>query len=48
MAWREPVEAARQQIDSLVEHSNQQRYHESLQNLTLADGYFGRVQAILK
>ena len=38
----------RQQIDAFVEHYNQRRYHESLQNLTPADVYFGRGEAILK
>ena len=38
----------RRQIDAFVEHYNQHRYHESLQNLTPADVYFGRGQTILK
>ena len=38
----------RQQIDAFVDHYNHRRYHESLQNLTPADVYFGRGQAILK
>jgi len=38
----------RQQIDAFIDHYNHQRYHESLQNLTPADVYFGRGHAILK
>ncbi len=38
----------RQQIDAFVDHDNHRRYHESLQNLTPADVYFGRGQTILK
>ncbi len=38
----------RQQIDGFVEHYNHKRFHESLQNLTPADVYFGRGQTILK
>lgn len=38
----------RQQIDAFVEHYNHRRYHESLQNLTPADVYFGRGKTILR
>lgn len=37
-----------QQIEAFVDHYNHRRYHESLQNLTPADVYFGRGQTILK
>ena len=36
------------QIEAFVEHYNHCRYHESLQNLTPADVYFGRGETILK
>ena len=35
------------ELDSFVEHNNHRRYHESLNNLTPADVYFGRGQTIL-
>ena len=38
----------RQKIDAFVDHYNNRRYHESLQNLTPADVYFGRGQTILQ
>lgn len=36
------------QIDGFVEHYNNDRYHESLNNVTPADAYFGRDTAILE
>ncbi|QJB69879.1 IS3 family transposase [Parasphingorhabdus halotolerans] len=36
------------QVEAFVEHYNHQRYHESLSNVTPADAYFGRAQAIIK
>ena len=38
----------RQKIDAFIDHYNHRRYHESLQNLTPADVYFGRGEIILK
>ena len=35
------------QIELFVDHYNHERYHESLNNLTPADVYFGRGQSIL-
>lgn len=35
------------QIEAFVEHYNHVRYHESLNNLTPADVYFGRAETIL-
>jgi transposase InsO family protein len=37
-----------QQIEAFIEHYNHQRYHESLNNVTPADAYFGRAPAIIK
>jgi hypothetical protein len=34
-------------IEDFIEHYNHRRYHESLNNLTPADVYFGRGQTIL-
>ena len=38
----------RQRVDALVDHYNHRRHHDSLQNLTPANVYFGRGQTILK
>lgn len=38
----------RQRIQEFVDYYNNHRYHESLQNLTPADVYFGRAKQILK
>ncbi len=35
-------------IKAFVEHYNNQRYHESLDNVTPADAYFGRAETIIK
>lgn len=35
------------QVGAFVEHYNQHRYHESIDNLTPADVYFGRAESIL-
>lgn len=35
------------QIEAFVEHYNHRRYHESLKNVTPADAYFGRAEAII-
>jgi transposase InsO family protein len=37
-----------QSVGEFVTYYNHQRYHESLSNLTPADVYFGRGQAILQ
>ena len=36
------------QVEAFVDHYNHRRAHESLQNLTPADVYFGRGAAILR
>jgi transposase InsO family protein len=36
------------QIESFVDHYNHQRYHESPNNITPADVYFGRDQVIIQ
>jgi putative transposase len=36
------------QIEAFVEHYNHRRYHESLDNVTPADAYFGRAPAIIE
>ncbi len=35
-------------IEAFVEHYNHRRYHESLDNVTPADAYFGRAETIIK
>ena len=35
------------QVAAFIDHYNHARYHESLGNLTPADVYFGRAEAIL-
>jgi RNA-directed DNA polymerase len=40
--------ALEEQVRAFVEHYNHARYHESLSNLTPADVYFDRGEAILR
>ena len=42
------VTIAKAQIEAFVEYYNHRRYHESLNNVTPADAYFGRADAIIK
>jgi len=37
-----------QQIGAFVEYYNNERYHESLNNVTPADVYFGRDKSIIR
>jgi putative transposase len=37
----------KRQLEAFIDHYNHQRYHESLNNVTPSDVYFGRAQAIL-
>ena len=41
-------EQLRNNIEAFVDYYNNRRYHESLDNLTPADVYFGRGEKILK
>ena len=43
-----PSKTRQAQIEAFVEHYNHRRYHESLDNVTPADAYFGRAQAIIQ
>ncbi|MCD4723425.1 MAG: transposase [Bacteroidales bacterium] len=43
-----PPEQLRNNIKAFVDYYNIRRYHESLNNLTPADVYFGRSEKILK
>ena len=36
------------QIGTFVDHYNNQRYHDSINNVTPADAYFGRATAIIE
>ncbi len=42
---RDPVSGV---IGAFIEHYNHARYHESLDNVTPADAYFGRAADILR
>ena len=43
-----PLSSLPDELEAFVDHCNLQRYHESLNNVTPADVYFGRDKAILQ
>ena len=48
--WREPrpLSGLPGDLEAFVDYYNHQRYHESINNVTPADVYFGRDKAILQ
>ena len=47
LSWQCPPWELEKAIEDWVEHYNHERYHESLENVTPADMYFGRQSEIL-
>lgn len=47
LAWKPGFPGVEAEIGKFIAHYNHRRYHESLQNLTPPDVYFGRGQTIL-